>query len=358
MLEPAMPPSARSSGALKWGSLAAGAMFALALAYAAFWFTTASQVKAGIAGWIEARRADGYAVSLASLEIGGFPFQIRARVAKPAIFAPGGADGWQWEAPSLVLEARPWNLTRVTGHFFGPHRVALQIGRQRREISVDATNIKGAFAIGGGLVRQARLSANALTLHHGNALLGTLATLDLAVRHDPSPTADHRKATIDVTLKAAGFGLDPAIEVDLPFGPKLREIALAAQVMGRIPVERKAVALALWRDDGGTVEVKRFDLSYGPLKLQGSGTVAVDGLLQPVGAFTARIEGLFEAIDALRRRGVIRERDAITAKIVLGVLSKKGVGGAAATLSAPLTIQGRRLYIGPVPLLRLPEVRW
>ncbi len=358
MLETPKQLSDRSTGVLKWGSLAAAAICALALAYGAFWFTTVAQVKAGIAGWIEARRADGYAVSLASMEIGGFPFMIRARVDKPAIFAPGGADGWQWEAPALVLEARPWSLTRVTGHFFGPHRLALQIGGQRREITVQATNINGTFTIGDGWARRGRLTATALTLRHGNAPLVKIATGDLSVGQDPSPTADHRKATVEITLKVTGAGLDSALDVDLPFGPKVRAFALAAQIMGRIPPERKAVALALWRDDGGTVEVKNLDLSYGPLKLQGSGTAAVDGLLQPVGAFTARIEGLFEAIDALRRRGIIRERDSITAKIILGVLSKKGVGGAAATLSAPLTIQDRRLYIGPVPLLRLPEVHW
>jgi hypothetical protein len=353
-----MQPSDRSSGALKWGSLAAAAICALALAYSAFWFTTAAQVKTGIAGWIEARRADGYAVSLASMEISGFPFLIRARVDKPAIFAPGGADAWQWEAPSLVLEARPWSLTRVTGHFFGHHRLALQIGRQRREITIEAMNIDGTFTIGEGWARRARLTATALTLRHGNAPLAELANFDLSIGHDPSPSANHRKATLDVALKVTGFGLDPALDVDLPFGPKVRAFALAAQIMGRIPAERQAVALALWRDDGGTVEVKHLDLSYGPLKLQGSGTAAVDGRLQPVGAFTARIEGLFEASDALRRRGIIRERDSIAAKIILGVLSKKGVGGAAATLSAPLTIQDRRLFIGPVPLLRIPEVHW
>jgi len=85
--------------------------------------------------------------------------------------------------------------------------------------------------------------------------------------------------------------------------------------------------------------------------------VALDAAMQPIGAFTARIEGFFETVDALRENGIIRPRDAVTAKMVLGVLAKRNEAGRL-SLAVPLTLQDRRLYAGPVPLIEVPPVSW
>ena len=77
-----------------------------------------------------------------------------------------------------------------------------------------------------------------------------------------------------------------------------------------------------------------------------------------MGAFTARIQGFFDAVDLLREKGLIRSRAATTAKIVLGALSKKSAEGGAATVSLPVTVQDRTLFTGPVPLMRLPPLVW
>jgi hypothetical protein len=89
-----------------------------------------------------------------------------------------------------------------------------------------------------------------------------------------------------------------------------------------------------------------------------TGTVALDGRMQPVGAFTARIQGFFEAVEALRARGLIRGRDASMAKLVLGAMARPAPGGGPPVLSLPVTLQDRVLYAGPVALVRLPELRW
>jgi len=85
--------------------------------------------------------------------------------------------------------------------------------------------------------------------------------------------------------------------------------------------------------------------------------LALDADLQPIGAFTTRIEGFFETVNALHEKGLIRSQDAVTAKMVLGVLSKRNDAGRI-SLTVPLTVQERRLYVGPVPLAVIPPVRW
>jgi hypothetical protein len=99
-------------------------------------------------------------------------------------------------------------------------------------------------------------------------------------------------------------------------------------------------------------------MQHGPLKINTNGTLALDGKLQPIGALTANLEGFFETIDALKRLGVVKARNAITAKVVLGVLSRAPSGGGPAILNLALTAQNRYLYLGPVRLLELPEIKW
>jgi hypothetical protein len=86
--------------------------------------------------------------------------------------------------------------------------------------------------------------------------------------------------------------------------------------------------------------------------------MALDGDMQPIGALTARIGGFFETIDALRAKGMLGAREAVTAKLVLGVLSKRPAGGGARILTVPLSLQHRTLYAGPVALGRVPRLAW
>ncbi len=63
-------------------------------------------------------------------------------------------------------------------------------------------------------------------------------------------------------------------------------------------------------------------------------------------------------MDALRKRGLVRSRDAVTAKLVLGALARTPEGGGPPTLNLAITVQDRTLFAGPVPLARFPAIPW
>jgi hypothetical protein len=178
---------------------------------------------------------------------------------------------------------------------------------------------------------------------------------DVGVRDEP--------AAADPLAPSAAFRIDagdvavPAF-LGLPLGDRVGTLGLSGEVLGRLPSGPAAEALARWRDAGGTVEVERLEVDHGPLSLNASGTVALDAALQPVGAFTARIRGFVETVELLRKKGVVRGRDAVTAQLILGALAKKPDDGGPAILSLPLSVQDRRLYVGPVAITRIPPVRW
>ena len=160
-------------------------------------------------------------------------------------------------------------------------------------------------------------------------------------------------------LKSSRIDLPSSLAT--PLGRRIENVRLTGRLLGELPRGAGASpteALEIWRDGGGTVEVDRLVLSHGPLTLRTDGTLALDRDLQPVGAFTARMQGFFETIDAFSNAGMIGPGQAVSAKLLLGVFSRRPKDGGPATLNVALTLQQRTVYAGPVKLLRLPLVRW
>jgi hypothetical protein len=62
-------------------------------------------------------------------------------------------------------------------------------------------------------------------------------------------------------------------------------------------------------------------------------------------------------IDGLTAAGVVKPRPAALAKAALGVLAA-GQGAGGDEITVPLSIQDRRLYLGPVAVARIPAVAW
>jgi hypothetical protein len=183
----------------------------------------------------------------------------------------------------------------------------------------------------------------------------SLANGRLKIERPPVGEPDHKTATLEADLDAENLrlpNLGPA-----PLGRDVARLRFNGSVLGPVPPGPLAPALMRWRDLGGTVKITRIETRYGPLALAADGTAAFDGAMQPIGAFTARIEGFIETIDALRERGLVRGRDALTAKIVLGALARRSGDGPPA-LTIAVTVQDGKLYVGPVVLLDIPLIAW
>ncbi len=342
---------------LRWATLAVGLTAGLGALYVAFWFFMADQVRDGITAWAEVRRVEGMAVGFERLDIGGFPYTLRVEIDSPRIAAPHAAVPWSWRTDGLVARMPPWNLNRVTLRTPGTHTLTRGVGNATLTVRARAQTAQADLIFSGGRLVAADADLRDLDLTAPDT--GRTVTVRQAVIAADLP------ATRDDAPEAPALRLDTRIDglrlpdrANLPLGSEVDSLTLTAEVTGTVAMTTSPVeTLSLWRDDGGTVEVRRLALVYGPLDLQADGTMALDADLQPVGAFSARAEGFFETVDALRKRGLIRSSDAATAKLVLGVLARKADNGRA-QISLPLSVQDRRLFAGPVPLAVLPRIDW
>ncbi|MDP6119882.1 MAG: DUF2125 domain-containing protein [Rhodospirillales bacterium] len=328
-----------------------------ATVYVVLWFYMAASYRNAIDEWAATRRGEGLEVRYARLEMSGFPFMLRVTLEKPGVGAPKAGAPWRWDGARAIGEARPWSPRRVRVMMAGAHRIAWTRHGTPVRYRGSAEELTAKIAIDSGGRHQLWLDIGGLVLK------GESGELEIAVAEahaeawrNTAASADHLTATAQVDLEASGLRLPRGLA--LPFGTRVGIIALKATLMGPIAPGQFPDSLAAWRDTGGTLEVHRLAVTYGPLSGRLTGTLALDAALQPIGALTAKLGGFFEAVDGLRKAGLVGARQALMAKVILGVLAKRPPGGGAATLNAPLTIQDRRLYVGPVDLAEVPAIRW
>ena len=343
------PPGLRAVRAFTlWGVLLAGVFGG----YGLLWFGLAWSFRTTALDWVAAEQAIGRSVDHGEMVVGGFPFDLRLTVPRPRY----GDGDTAIEAGRAIFTAKPWSPGRIRVAVGG--ELVLNITGQtgKKILSGSARQLESVFDFDGvwpsflsADVRELSLvlenGATAVALKKGNFLF------------------DKNGADGGYAIKLGLQGLTLPGPALLPFGVPLgREVALAEAefaVKTAIPdIEPVTDALAGWRDQGGTVDVARLRVGYGPLNLQTSGTLSLDPALQPIGSFTAQVQGFFGLIDALREQGVVRGRDSVTAKIVLGAMARKAEADGRPTLNLAVTVHNRVFYAGPVPLWRFPKIAW
>ena len=110
--------------------------------------------------------------------------------------------------------------------------------------------------------------------------------------------------------------------------------------------------MAAWRDDGGTIELRGLIVKWGPLDLSADGTLALDSQLRPIGALSASIAGVDEAVASLVAEGSIGAAEAAAVRVAFNLFARL-TSSAGDRLNVPITAQDGRIFIGPVAVARI-----
>jgi hypothetical protein len=336
-----------------WGAVA----FAVScLAYGALWLLAANHFRAATLTWIEQRRTEGYQIFHTQPETGGFPAVVRITLADPTITGRHTDGSWSWSGEAAVVEISPLDPEQVTVRLAGTQNLQLAVRGRTFSYEGSASELT-IHAVPGGWLPVGAVTVRDLVLRPvegGDAVAA--ARIDVATRGDPGSTADDQTVTYELTVEAADVELPHTL--GLPLGGDLTRAALTAKLIGTLEAGPWPEALDRWRDAGGTLEVTRLQLLYGPLTLTADGTLALDKAEQPIGAFNARIVGASRTVDALRQRGLIEDMNSVAAKVMLGLMARKPMDGGEPVVAIPLTLQDRTLHAGPIALAAIPEIRW
>jgi len=354
------PPATRRRAVLiSLAALAAGVAL-----WSAAWLLIAARLESGVEGWIGARRAEGWQASHGTVKLGGFPHRWWLRIERPGLSRPPGAraEVASWAGPWIELGWAPWASRRVRLRTAGAHDFGFAGGTGGR-LRLTARDITGWLELGdGGAITRIDVGGDTLTVIPPGAPRagGPFRVNRIMLRADLRPDAVPADAAPPpwLALDADILGLTLPARIGAPLGRAIARIAGQATVRGAIPAGRPAASLAAWRDQGGVIDISRFTLGWGLLTVSGAGTLALDAGLQPIGALATHIAGYGYAIDRLTRAGTLSLGQRLAARLALGALARRPKGGGRPEVRAAISIQNRRLTVGPIPLLRLDRIRW
>lgn len=326
-----------------------GVAVALAVSgYVAYWLVAADRLRAGLEDWAAQRRAAGDQVDWHSLEVSGFPFRLVATIEQPSLGLPARPERPSWSAERVVAVVQPWNFRHVLVNLDGRHLLSLVDADGERRLGARLGDAWASY-LGGADGRAELLSFDAKAVEAWDS------------RQPGHVTADH--VEMHGRPSASGSGIvdlaGDAERLVLPespgngFGRTVEQVGADLTITGEVPPAGSPPEMvAAWRDGGGTVELRRFSATWDGVRIDGSGTLALDGENRPLGALTARLRGHEKLLDRLAAGGLIAADKLPTAKALLGVLA----GANGGVLSVPVDMQDGKLFLGPVLLARLNPV--
>ncbi|MSO65162.1 MAG: DUF2125 domain-containing protein [Alphaproteobacteria bacterium] len=335
----------------RWGWLAVVVAVALLLAAGAWtlvWFRLANGVERALAAWVEDRRAEGYFVVLDNPRFDGFPFHLGVRIESP-VLALSQKHTLSWRADRVEAAAPVWASHRLSLRVAN-NSVTYSVAGNSRDIELIndgvaievTTNDRGQPQTIAATLRRPRLFVLLLGRPIDASYLEVSVRLPEVLPDDSTPQATLTVAAHDVSSTLPFFHqVDRAMQV-------ARGTAIWRGAWNDPPGRQP---LAAWRDAGGTIDLKDLRFEWGPLRLDGDGTLALDRELRPIGAGTITILGLNDFIDVLERLGAVSNRNAIAAKLAFNLLDR----GSGKTL-IPIAAQNGKLTIGPFTVAEVPSV--
>ncbi len=335
-----------------WGILIAVPLILLS-ADTLYWWFAIGRLEQGFAAWEAERRAAGWADRHGPPARGGWP--LAATLTVPAMSLSGGSPN----IPGRLTWSADWLVLRVALPRPGLLAVSAEGGQRvgvagNAEVRFTASRLRLELPLGEEwpgfgdvLAQDVRADTPA-----GNASVQSLR-LHLDFRPDAKPD----EPPLEFSLKAVSIVLPPGMV--RPLGPRIASLETDGALNGPLPPGgRLADQAAAWRDGGGSLEIHQLALTWGPLDLTASATLALDDELQPMGAGNARMVGYAETLDALAAHAAISRSAATATKAVLSLMAHNPEDGSPPDVEVPLTLQYRTLSMRQVPLVRLPEVDW
>ncbi|MCW9033236.1 MAG: DUF2125 domain-containing protein [Rhodospirillales bacterium] len=326
--------------------------------YSLYWWSLALSFEQTFKGWLEARAGNGYVASAELVELGGFPSAISLSVEGLHLGGKTGDEAeWAWKSRQTKISSNPWQPNQYQIALSGDQNLRFLLEGVPVVYQGSANSVTLETSIDfEGYPTKTFLSLVGLNLISSNEVTPiSVGTLKLNFKRLPSKAKD--SPAMEIAFEAEGVS-GPNILMS-PFGGTFKRVVFSARQVGNIENQRPLISqIVEWRDKGGFIEVDHLALDHGPVVLSANGTVALDQEMQPLGSFTSRTFGFFEAVDVLRSKGLIKSKDATMIKLVLGVVSKTTGDGERRRLDLPISVQNRSVYTGPIRLVGLAPVDW
>lgn len=315
--------------------------------YTGYWFVGAGVVEGEVERWIAAQERAGMTVDVGDVSVEGFPLRFDAVLDRYALSRP---DGMVVTGRDLKVGAPAWDWTLIGFSVDQEQSLALPL---LPPLTVRTDDGQGEFRMEGGAPQSGSALVRNLVLEAPGGPPLTVAEVEYTqlLPYERDGVADPTFGGLTIAFR----DIDLPAELLAGLGRHIDELSVDLAVSQPWPPAMRAPFLAFWRDSGGEVRVQRLVLRWGAFEVDAAGVLSLDANLQPVGELEAEVRGLRELMAALSADSESGGQQANLLGIGLGLFA----GGARdGRVTLPLTVDGGRVRLGPVPLADLPRFDW
>ncbi len=342
----------------------------VAVIYTIFWFSMAIYLENIIEDWKSHQTDKGVKLSYSKMKITGFPVNFRIRLNDLQLQIPFGTSDyqkpvrkkeWIWQGKRVVVSLRPWDFNTIKLDLSGSNRVifknkeviynfVIETKLINIETKIFFDTLPKKFKI---KVEEMKISEKIKKVDI--SMEAAFFSTDALLTEEPGVSSTEKNQNRVYKIELKGIYLPK--ELKWPIDNYVEKILMELKISKKLNPILSLQHLMEWRDAGGIIDIDSFEGIVGSLKTSAKGTLALDQNLQPLLAMSAKFEGIIPFIDRLNKTGFIRSNTAILAKVIFGGISKRLQNGRL-SVGLPLSIQNRKLSVGPVTLMTLPSINW
>lgn len=319
----------------------------LGLLWSAWWFGIGTALRTGIAGWFDARRAEGWQADLARPALTGFPARVGVVLDDIALADPGTGLAVRMDDLSLTAPAY-WPADPRIDLPPTPITIATPQGRGTLQMA------QGAIALDTYAGTALALTSLGWTGGAWNAAgpqgdLAQAAGLTLTMTH----VAD---TTYDIRVAAPGFAPGAALRGPLrvPAEWPVTFDALTAQARLRFDVPWDRRALEDRRPQPRAIQISSAEAVWGDLSLRLAADLTVDAAGVPTGTVNLRAENWPVMLDLAEAAGVIDPR--LRAQAQQGLSRLARLSGSPDSLDVQLNLAHGMMAVGIIPVGPAPRL--
>lgn len=312
------------------------------LAYCGWWFYAAQDLRSDVEDWFAAQRAEGWTATYSDLSMRGFPSRTDLTITNPDITVPEG--GFAWRAPFLQILA----LSYKPGHVIVVWPDTQTLTWPNGEIAVSSDGLRASVVSEDQKILRSNAEAPVLNIA-GPEVSVAVADAIFALEKFATTESTYRVAVsagrIATSLPDAASGIGPdalaslRADMDIEFDRPLR-----LDTRSDSPPRPTRVNL------------KRSAITYGEVTFRVSLAASIDRQGVLTGDMSISAENWRKGIDAARKNGDLPAEISDGLIDLLAMLST--FNGTRDSLDVTLGINGGTLLLGPVPVGRIPPLRW
>lgn len=328
-------------------------LLGFSIIYTIWWFFLAKNIETQISQF-QIGETDG-PLTIKNYAVSGYPIDLMATVTNPSFTT----STLEIETQKATASALPFQPQNIQWRIEEPTKLQFSAqGRDSTRASFKSASGSVHYDVtyGGVDAVEAYLDDLSVKLPIVNRVLQPISLFapkaHLSYKH--TPNNDKTAEIYGLELSHAeltgmsAYGLTGGVDrFSLYLSPK-----------GTIATPLSSRNLAIWRNDGGNLQIEDLTLSWGTIKFQSTGTLRLDQNLQPVGQIKGDLYGYDDLLKSLYKAEILNKQQLNLTRNAFKFLAKTDAQTQQKYIPLQIILQDRQLKLGSITIATLPEIIW